>query len=123
MIVRLLLRWLLNSAALFGIAYAAPRLGMLPGFEVEGFEAAIFAAAILGILNLTVGPILKLLTLPITCMTFGIFSLVINALLMLLTSRVVNGFIVGGFMNALLASVIFAILTTILNMLFNREKD
>lgn len=121
--LRLLLRWLLNSAALFGIAYAAPRLGMLPGFEVTGFEAAVFAAAILGILNLTVGPILKLLTLPITCMTFGIFSLVINALLMLLTSRIVNGFAVGGFLNAVLASVIFSILTTILNMLFNPEKD
>lgn len=121
--MRLLLRWFLNSGALFAIAYAAPRFKMLPGFQVDGYEAAIFAAVILGILNLTVGPLLRLLTLPITCLTFGIFSLVINALMMLLTARIVRGFEVGGFLNAVLASVIFAILSTILNTLVNPKED
>lgn len=121
--MRLLFRWILNSVSLFGIAYFAPALGMLPGFHVEGFEAAVIAVAILSILNLTVGPILKLLTLPITCLTFGLFTLVINAGLMMLTARLVKGFEVGTFLNAVLASVIFAILSTILNMLFNAKKD
>lgn len=121
--MRLLLRLLLNSAALFAIAYAAPRLNMLPGFQVDGFEAALFAAVILGVLNLTVVPILKILTLPITCLTFGLFTLVINALMMMLTDRLLRGFEVGGFINALLASIIFAALSAILNMLFNPKED
>lgn len=121
--MRLLLRWILNAAALYGIAYAAPRLGMLPGFAVEGVETAFIAVAILALLNLTVVPIIKLLTLPLTCLTFGLFSLIINALMMLVTSQVVNGFDVGGPLNALMASIIFSILSTILNMLFNREED
>jgi putative membrane protein len=121
--VRLLVRWLLNALALFGISYLAQRLGILPGFRVEGFGAAVIAVAILSLLNLTVGPLLKLLTLPITCLTFGLFTLVINALMLLFTSQLVTGFNVGGFLNAVLASVIYAILSAILNAIFNEDKD
>lgn len=120
--MRLLIRWVLNSVALFAIAYSAPQLGMLPGLRVEGFEAALVAAVVLGVLNLTVVPLIKLLTLPITCLTFGIFSLVINAGMMFLAARVVRGFEVATFLDAFLLSIIFAILSTILNMLFNPEK-
>lgn len=121
--MRLLLRWLLNALALFGIAYFAPALGILSGFNVTGFGAAVIAVAILSILNLTVRPILKLLALPITCLTFGLFTLVINALMMLMTAQLVQGFRVGGFVNALLASVIYACVSAILNGLFNKEDD
>ncbi len=119
----LLIRWLLNSAALFAIAYFAKQYQFLAGFDVQSFQAAIVAVAILGILNLTVKPLLKLLTLPITCLTFGLFTLVINALMMLITGQLVQGFVVGGFLNAFFASIIFAILSTILNMIFNPKKD
>lgn len=121
--MRLLLRWVVNAMALYGIAYIAPELGMLPGFTLAGFEAAAFAVAILAVLNLTIRPILKLLALPITCLTFGLFALVINAAMMFLTAEVVNGFDLGqpAFLNALLASVIFAILTAIANTLLFKE--
>lgn len=119
----LLLRWVLNALALLAIAYFAPTLGMLPGFEVRGFETAVVAVLILSVLNLTVRPILKMLTVPITCLTFGLFTLVINALIMLLTSELVSGFVVGGFINAVMVSIIYAILSALLNTLFIRDKD
>lgn len=121
--MRLLVSWVLNAAALFGIAYFAPRLGILSGFYVEGFEAAAVAVLILTILNLTVRPILKLLSLPITCLTFGLFTLVINALMMLLTGNLVRGFVVGGFVNALVLSVLYAVASAILNGIFNSKED
>lgn len=121
--MRLLLRWILNALALFGIAYFAPRLGILSGFEVHNFGTAFLAVLILAVLNVTVKPILKLMSLPITCLTFGLFTLVINALILLLTSQLVQGFQVGGFVNALLASVMFAAASAILNLLFNSGDD
>lgn len=121
--MRTLVSWALNAAALFGIAYVAPRLGILPGFVVEGFEAAAVAVVILAVLNLTVRPILKLLSLPITCLTFGLFTLVINALMMFLTGELVTGFEVGGPVNALLLSVAYAVISAILNGIFNPKED
>jgi putative membrane protein len=119
--LRLLLRWVLNALALLGIAYVAPSLGILRGFYVNGCEAAAFAVLILSLLNLTVKPIIKLLALPITCLTFGLFTLVINAVMMLLTSELVPGFRVGGFLNALVASVIYAVASALLNAIFNKD--
>lgn len=121
--LRLLIRWVLNALALLGIAYFSHQLGILNGFRVEGFEAAAVAVAILALLNMTVRPILKLLALPITCLTFGLFTLVINAAMMLLTSRLVIGFRVGTWWNAVLASVAYAVISAILNSLFNKEDD
>lgn len=116
-----LLRWLLNAAALFGVAYLAPTLGILPGFQVDGFQAAFVAVAILSLLNLVVRPILKLMAMPITCLTFGLFTLVINAAMMLITGEVVAGFHVGGFWNALVASIIYAIISALLNGIFSSK--
>jgi putative membrane protein len=131
--LRLLVTWVLNALTLLGIAYLANRTGLLPGFGVAGLgvsgasvaalETAAVAVAILAILNLTVRPILKLLALPITCLTFGLFTLVINALMMLLTSRLVVGFTVGTFFNAVVVSVVYAAVSAILNAIFNPKED
>lgn len=121
--MRLLVRWALGALTLLVIAYAAPALDILPGFHVAGFEAALVAVGVLSLLNLTVRPILKWLSLPITCLTFGLFTLVINAVVMMLTDALVPGFEVGGFVNALIVSVLYAIVTGLLNQLVEREKD
>ncbi len=118
----LLLRWVLNALALMGIAYMTPSIPMLSGFRVEGFEAAAVAVAILALLNLTVRPIMKLLALPITCLTFGLFTLVINAIMMLLTGELVNGFTVGGFWNALVVSILYAVASALVNGLFGGDE-
>lgn len=122
--MRLLLRWVLNALVLLAIAYVAPSLGILEGFAVEGFEAAIVAVLILSLLNLTVRPVLKFLAIPITCLTFGLFTLVINAAMMLLTGELVQGFEVGGFWNALVISILYAAASALLSGLFiSGKKD
>lgn len=121
--LRLLVTWVLNALALFGIAYLAQQLPFLEGYHLAGFEAAAVAVAILAVLNMTVRPILKILTLPITCLTFGIFALVINALMMMLTDRLVVGFEVGGFLNAVILSILYAVASGILNGIFNPKED
>lgn len=120
--MRLLIRWFLNALTLFGIAYFAGQLH-LNGFSVDGYEAALTAAAVLAILNLIVRPVIKLFALPITCLTFGLFTLVINAAMMLLTEQLVVGFRVGGFRNAVIASLIYAVVSAILNNLLNKDRD
>lgn len=120
--MRWLVSWVLNALTLYGIAWAAKTYGFLPGFRVD-MEAAAIAVVILALLNMTVRPILKLLALPITCLTFGLFSLVINALMMLLTGNLVIGFHVGGFINALIASILYAVVSSILNGIFNPKED
>lgn len=120
--MRLLIRWALNALTLLGIAYVAQELGVLRGFYVAGFEAAAVAVLLLSLLNLTVRPILRLLALPITCLTFGLFTLVINALMMLLTAELVAGFHVGGFLNALVVSVLYAAISALLNALVEGDK-
>jgi putative membrane protein len=119
--MRLLIRWALNALALLGVAYVAGQLNILPGFRVEGFEAAAVAVAILTLLNMTVRPLIKLFALPITCLTFGLFTLVINAAMMMLTDRLVAGFEVGTFWNALLVSLAYALVSSVLNSLIKTE--
>ncbi|MBY6276560.1 MAG: hypothetical protein CWE10_10150 [Symbiobacterium thermophilum] len=122
--LRLLVRWALGALTLLAIAYVAPSLGILPGFHVAGFGAALVAVVVLSLLNLTVRPILKWLSLPITCLTFGLFTLVINAVVMLLTDALVAGFEVGGFLNAVIVSVIYAVVTALLyGLVEGDQKD
>ena len=119
---RWLVGWLLNALSLLAIAYVAPELGILPGFRVESFEAAAVAVLILSLLNMTIRPLLKWLTLPITCLTFGLFTLVINAAMMYVTSLLVMGFQVGSFGNAVIASLLYAVVSALRNSLFSKKE-
>lgn len=119
--VQLVFRWIINATSLWLIGYMSQQMGMLPGFEVDGFATAVVAAGILAVVNTIVRPLLLLLTLPVTLMSFGLFTFVVNALMMLLTSQLVRGFETGGFLNALLGSIILSILSTMLNSTFNKK--
>lgn len=97
-------------ARLFIVALALlASAAYVPGLDVSGFYIALIVAIILGLLNLTIRPILLFLTLPINILTFGLFSLVINALLFWFVSTFVEGFVVAGFLSALIGSVIVAV--------------
>lgn len=106
--VRLLVRWLLNALALLLIAE------LLSSVHIT-FVAALVAAVVIGAINTFVRPLLVLLTLPITILTLGLFLLVLNALLFWLASALVPGFSIHGFLTALLASILYSILTTIIS--------
>lgn len=86
---------------------------IIPGIEVSSVYIAIVAAVILGLLNLVIRPILFVLTLPLTILTLGLFSFVLNAFIFWFAASFIEGFSVSGFMPALLGSVIVSIASAI----------
>ena len=111
----LLIRWLFLTVAILVAAH------LIEGFEVKGFWSAFFAAALLGVLNAFFRPILILLTLPINILTLGLFTFVINALLIMMVSGVVGGFEVHGFWTALLGSLVISVVSWLLNSFINEQ--
>lgn len=110
----ILVNWLLSAIAIGITAY------LLPGVHINGGVATLLVlSVVLGLINAILKPILKLLTLPITILTLGLFSLVINALLILLASSIVPDFMVDGFWWALL----FSIVLSLVNGFFSSLKD
>lgn len=109
------IKWLLSALSIIIAAY------LLPGVTVASLWTALIVALVLGLLNLVIKPILLLLTLPVNLLTLGLFTFVINATMVWLTSTIVKGFMVGGFLNALL----FSLLLTIIQYLFEiiTKKD
>ncbi|MBI2607495.1 MAG: phage holin family protein [Candidatus Doudnabacteria bacterium] len=99
----MLIKWLITAVIILALAY------ILPGIVVDGFFAAVVAALVLGLINSFLKPIIVLFTLPINVFTLGLFTLVINAVLVMLASAIVPGFSVGNFWWALLFSIILSI--------------
>ncbi|MFD1711440.1 phage holin family protein [Ottowia flava] len=112
--LKLLLKWLLSAAALLGVAY------IYGGVSVASFGTAMFAAAIIGLLNMLVRPILVILTIPITLLTLGLFLFVINALMFWAASGLIGGFHVNGFWAALLGSLIYSALGVVIDAVLER---
>ena len=84
---------------------------LLPGVDLHNFLSALVVAFLLGVLNILLKPILVLFTIPITVLTFGLFLLVINAFIVLLTDLIVGGFEVANFWWALLFSILLSVVT------------
>ena len=102
--MRLILKWLLSALALLAVTY------VYPGVQVSSFTSALIAAAVIGLLNMIVRPVLVVLTLPVTIVTLGLFLFVINALLFWAASGLLQGFNVNGFVAALVGSRIYSVL-------------
>ena len=112
--MKLILKWLLSAAALLLVAY------VYPGVQVQSFTAALLAAFIIGLLNIVVRPVLVLLTLPVTVVTLGLFLFVINALLFWAAASVLDGFQVGGFVAALIGSLIYSVIGLVIESALER---
>jgi putative membrane protein len=100
----LLLRWFLDALALLIVAW------LVPGFKVSNLPSALIAVVVIGLLNVTLGFLLKLITLPLGILTLGLFFLVINALILKLASGVVPGFYVNSFGAAFIGAAVLALL-------------
>lgn len=100
--MKLIIRWLLAACALLVVA------ALYSGVQIEGYAAALIAAAVIGLFNIFLRPLLVLLTLPVTVVTLGLFLFVINALLFWAAASVLDGFHVNGFGAALLGSLIYS---------------
>ena len=106
--IHLLVSWLVSALALWIVAQ------VIPGILVRDFGSAFIATAVIAIVDAVVGPILRLLALPFTILTLGLFLLVVNALLLKLASLFTPGFKVHGFLSAVLGSLVLTILTSVL---------
>jgi putative membrane protein len=115
--MNIILRIIISAVVAFALSY------ILSGVHIQSFVTALVLAIVLGLLNIFVKPILVILTLPITIFTFGLFLFVINALIILLAARFVNGFRVDGFWWALLFSLLLSILTSFFYKKSTKEEN
>lgn len=104
--MNILINWIISALVILAAAY------LIPGVHVANIQTALVVAVVLGILNAIIKPILILLTLPLTIMTLGLFTLVINAALILLTAKIIphNQFQVDSFWWALLFSIVMGLI-------------
>ncbi len=115
--LRLILRWILNALLLLAVAR------IVPGFIITGFGTALIAALVIGLVNATLGLLLKVLTFPLSLITFGLFLFVINALMLELAAKLVSGFYVRGFWPAFYAAVLLAVLNMILRWIWQEHQQ
>lgn len=102
-------QWFLSALALYIVST------IVPGIHIVSFSSALVAVLIIGFVNMLIKPILFLLTLPITLLTLGLFSLVLNALMLMLAGSVTSGFRVDGFGAAFVGSILLSIVSMILH--------
>ena len=109
--LRILVVWLINTAALAAVAY------LMPSVSITSAGAALAAALVLGLVNTLIRPLLVLLTLPVTVLTLGLFIFVINGLLFWAVGSLVPGFHVAGFWPGVLGAIIFSLVSWLLSAL------
>ena len=115
--MKLLLRTLLSALAVLALAH------FLPGVHVDSFLTAIWIAIALGVLNFIVKPILVILTLPITLITFGLFLLIVNALIIQLADYFISGFQVDSIWWAVLFSLLLSLLQSLLFKMLKEDPQ
>jgi putative membrane protein len=114
--MRLLLHWVLSAVAVWLVAQ------FVPGISVSGVKAALIAALVIGLINATLGLLLKILTFPLTILTLGLFWFVINAIMLELAAALVPGFYVRGFIPALIGAVALSLVSSVLQWIFMPSK-
>jgi putative membrane protein len=110
-VLDVLIHWFISTASLMIVAF------LFPGIEVRDFGTALIAPIVIGLVNATLGLLVKLLTLPLTVLTLGIFWLVINALMLQLAAAMVPGFFIAGFWSAFFGAIVLSIVSSILSLL------
>jgi putative membrane protein len=108
--MRILLNWLVSAVALWLVSQ------IVPGFHVSGLGSAMIAVVIIGLVNATLGVLLKIVTFPLAILTLGIFWWIVNAMMLWVASSFVPGFTITSFTSALLGAVVLALV----NMVFHR---
>ncbi len=114
--MNLLFRWVLNTLALFIV------VTVVPGFEYRSIISLAIAAAILGLLNAVVRPILFVLTLPLTIVTLGLFLIVLNAIMLEITAFFAPGFRIDGFGWAVVGAIVLALVAMVTNRIGTSRK-
>ena len=109
MLKQIVITWLVVAVAIAATA------GLMPSVEIDGGVLTLLGIALVfGLVNAVVGPLLHLVALPLTLITFGLFALVVNAALLGLSAALLDSFDVGGFLSTVVAALLISILTTVL---------
>ena len=114
--MRLILHWILSAVALMIVAH------LVPGFYIRSFGAALIAALVIGLVNATLGFFLKVLTFPFIILTLGLFWFVVNALMLIVASKLVPGFVVTGFVPAFWGAIVLALLNLVFRALLPKQE-
>jgi len=115
--MKIILQWLIVAGAVLATSY------FVPGISVSSFYIALIVALVWGIFSFSIKPILHILALPITILTLGLFSLVINGLLFWFISTFIKGFQVDGFVSAILGAFVVSFITWFLGMILLPKED
>lgn len=115
--MNLIVKLIIGTVVIFGVAYLSD--GAL--IALEGWSAAFWAALVLGLVNAVIKPVVKVLAFPITILTLGLFSLVVNALMLYIVAWVVPGFEMVGFWQTVLAALIIAVVMSVLSKAADKE--
>ena len=111
-----LINWLLSALSLMIVAH------VVRGFDISGFGAALIAALVIGLVNATIGLFLKIVTLPLTLLSLGVFWFVINALMLKLASALAPGFSIQGFVPAFFGAIVLSLVNLFLKILASGLK-
>jgi putative membrane protein len=114
---KLLAHWILSALCLLLVAH------FVPGFFISGFGTALIAAVVIGLVNGTIGMLLKVLTFPLTILTFGIFWLLINAFMLKFAAMFVPGFEVRGIWPAFWGGLILSVLNMIIRQILKNRTE
>jgi putative membrane protein len=106
--VYLLVNWVVSAVSLMIVAH------LISGFQIESFGTALVAALVIGLINATIGLVLKIVTFPLTIVTLGLFLFVVNAIVLLMASKLVSGFFIASFGAAFVAAIVLALVHMLL---------
>jgi len=113
----MILKWILFALAVMFTAW------IVPGISVAGLGSALIVVVIMALINIFIRPLLVFITLPINFLTLGLFTFVINALLLMLAGYIAPGFQVEGFMSALIGSLILSLIGLVINMVNDKDTQ
>jgi putative membrane protein len=115
--MRILLAWAINALSLLALPY------LISAVEIDGFGTALVVALVLGLLNAVIRPVLIVLTLPINILTLGLFTFVINGLMFWLVARFIEGFAITSFGWAILAAIVYSLISWAVSSLVFGRRD
>lgn len=107
--LNILLKWIGFALIIMFVGW------LIPGITIAGFKTALLVTVVITLINIFIKPILTFITLPINVLTLGLFTFILNALLLMLTANLTPGFEISSFWSALLGSLLLSILSTALN--------
>jgi putative membrane protein len=114
--MKILVHWFLSAVAVWLVSE------IVPGFQVASLGSALIAAVVIGLVNATLGFVLKVVTFPLTVATLGLVWLIINALMLWFAAQIVPGFAISGFLAAFFGAIVLSVLNMVLKSLF-LDKD